>query len=254
MYYPFPEYRDDKALLDSLMDRIRKGLSDRDPVVRMRSAEILYFRGKSTAMPVINGLLKDTDNDIRFRTARFLVENKDRTGIPVLIVLLRTDRGESAHDTLKRTTKVPFNWPHGVMGTSDWEHFYQKWENWWQQNKSSFEFPGENVTRTGAAAVPGIAPDVQEQIVKLSAPMPEQRIEAALALGAMGEKAAPAVSQLIAMLNDAEHRRRRESWPEDEVLCRHGETGRSRRKHITSGTKGGCARGGNLQGLRRAGG
>src|SRR5206468_2496099 len=124
-------------------------LADARPAVRGAAAHVLGRRGDDHA--AVRGLLTDRDVMVRFRTAVALTAARDRAGVPVLIDLLtqESDRlGWQVEDALFRLagdaalTVAP--------GPEQRTRLRDAWAAWWKANADTVDLAriddGERMT------------------------------------------------------------------------------------------------------------
>ncbi|MFA7516979.1 MAG: hypothetical protein WC049_08395, partial [Candidatus Ratteibacteria bacterium] len=120
---------------------VQYGLKHKDANVKMNTAKALLPEHRNIAIPFLKELDKHKDGKVRLETGRILVEQKEQAGIPVLIELT----GEFEYFRLARTylanaTGQTFDMPFSIISTEVLQRFRRKWEKWWRENESTFEF------------------------------------------------------------------------------------------------------------------
>jgi HEAT repeat protein len=120
---------------------VQYGLKHKDANVKMNTAKALLPEHRNIAIPFLKELAKHKDGKVRLETGRMLVEQKEQAGIPVLIELT----GEFEYFRLARTylanaTGQTFDMPFSIISTEVLQRFRRKWEKWWRENESTFEF------------------------------------------------------------------------------------------------------------------
>lgn len=117
------------------------GLTHKDVWIRMESARVLIEKRKDVALPVLIQLLNEQNPEIKLQVARILIENKEKSGIPALIELLKDKYYHSrAKIFLEDITKQEFGNIPPVVTKKMLDQYIQKWQDWWEKNKDTFEF------------------------------------------------------------------------------------------------------------------
>lgn len=121
-----------------LLDELKRNQDTRIRVVR-----IFGMQGDPSAVPHLFTYLGDKNNaELRFAAAASLVQLRAKEGIPILIEALKSpDHVKCAlsFDTLHRATGQDLGYKY-YGNTTDREFAAKKWEIWWRDNSSRFEF------------------------------------------------------------------------------------------------------------------
>jgi len=186
------------------------GLTHESSQVRLTAATKLSQTNRERATTALTVLINEPEPQTRFQAAVQLIMLNEKIAIPCLIELLNIQEVRSeARWILEKNTDQHFGYPRGIVSQEDINRFINKWKDWWEKNRDTFEFLEEKSQEISRVPKPGatkptipVLPEVQVQMNLLSDTAPETRILAANNLRKMGEKASPAIPNLIEMLGD----------------------------------------------------
>jgi len=122
---------------------VQYGLKHEDAKVIINTARALMPERRDIAVPFLVELTKHDDNNVRLEAAQILVRHKDKAGISVLIELLKdSTRAGHARMLLESVTEQDFGrLPRTIITQKMLDDYVNKWKNWWEENKETFEFP-----------------------------------------------------------------------------------------------------------------
>jgi len=123
---------------------LKYGFAGKDAKMQLKTAELFFDEGQEKILPILLTLGQNEDSGIKIEVASILGNHKQKQAIPILIELLsdrhnfRLAKGRLETITGQKLGNIP-----PVTTKQMKEDYINKWKEWWEKNKDTFEFPGK---------------------------------------------------------------------------------------------------------------